>query len=77
MSRWMPGCAVFHWVSAQASPDAGGQEVNYHRDDGTFSSGLIVAALIVLAFISGYWVRDKGFIIRVQTPPVQSRANSL
>ena len=45
--------------------------MNYHRDDGTFSSGLIVAALIVLAFISGYWVRDNGFIIRVQTPPIQ------
>jgi hypothetical protein len=43
----------------------------YHRDDGTFTSGLFTAIVIAAAFICGYALRDSGFIIRVNQPQQQ------
>ena len=43
----------------------------YHRDDGTFGSGLLTAIVVAAAFICGYALRDSGFIIRINQPPPQ------
>jgi hypothetical protein len=43
----------------------------YHRDDGTFASGLFTAIVVLSAFICGYALRDSGFIIRVNHPQPQ------
>jgi hypothetical protein len=43
----------------------------YHRDDGTFASGLFTAIVVAAAFICGYALRDAGFIIRVNHPQTQ------
>jgi hypothetical protein len=45
-------------------------EVNNHRDDGTFLTGLIMAFLMILSAAGGYWVRDIGITFKVQSPPV-------
>jgi len=45
--------------------------VSHHRDDGSFSGGLIVAALLVIAFCAGYTIRDQGITLKVQAPPIQ------
>jgi len=36
------------------------------EDDGNLWQGVSVAALIVAAFIAGYWIRDLGFVIKIQ-----------
>jgi hypothetical protein len=43
----------------------------YHKDDGTFASGLFTAIVVAASFICGYALRDSGFIIRVNQPPPQ------
>jgi hypothetical protein len=45
--------------------------MNNHRDDGTFATGMIMAFLMALSAIGGYWVRDIGITFKVQSPPVQ------
>jgi len=42
-----------------------------HRDDGTFLSGVIVAALLVIAFCAGYTVRDRGITLKIQVPTIE------
>jgi len=45
--------------------------MSHHRDDGTFASGLIMAALLVISFCAGYTIRDQGITLKVQSPPIQ------
>ena len=45
--------------------------MNHHRDDGTFSGGLIMAALLVISFCAGYTVRDQGITFKVEAPTIQ------
>jgi hypothetical protein len=45
--------------------------MNNHRDDGTFATGMIMAFLMALSAIGGYWVRDIGITFKVdQVKPV-------
>ena len=47
--------------------------MNNHRDDGTFSGGLIMAALLVISFCAGYTIRDQGITLRLQTSQTQRK----
>ncbi len=39
---------------------------NNHRDDGTFATRMIVAFLMALSAVGGYWVRDIGLTFKVE-----------
>ena len=43
----------------------------HHRDDGTFSGGLIAAFAILFAFAAGYALRDSGFQLQIKQPVQQ------
>ena len=43
---------------------------NNHRDDGTFATGMIMAFLMILSAIGGYWIRDIGITFKVEQAPV-------
>ncbi|MBD1856583.1 MULTISPECIES: hypothetical protein [Leptolyngbya] len=46
---------------------------NYHRDDGSMMSGIFVFGCVLLAFISGYWVRDQGVRFKIDVPAIEQR----
>jgi hypothetical protein len=46
--------------------------MNYHKDDGSFGSGLFTAIVIIAAFICGYALRDSGFKVKVDRPPISA-----
>ena len=45
--------------------------MNYHKDDGTFLTGMIMTILMAASAIGGYYVRDIGITFKVQNPPIQ------
>jgi hypothetical protein len=40
----------------------------FHRDNGTFASGLFTGLVIVASFILGYALRHEGFILQIKHP---------
>ncbi|MCY7277260.1 MAG: hypothetical protein LH702_26900 [Phormidesmis sp. CAN_BIN44] len=48
-----------------ATPTQGEMSNNNHRDAGTFATGMIMAFLMALSAIGGYWVRDIGITFKV------------
>ncbi|MBD1857714.1 MULTISPECIES: hypothetical protein [Leptolyngbya] len=46
---------------------------NYHKDDGSMTSGIFVFGCVLLAFVAGYWVRDQGVLFKVEVPQVEHR----
>ena len=48
--------------------------MNYHKDDGTFLTGVIMTILMAASAIGGYYVRDIGITFKVQTPPIERGA---
>lgn len=51
--------------------------MNYHKDDGSFGSGLFTAIVILAAFICGYALRDSGFKVKVDHPPISAPTQRL
>ena len=47
--------------------------MSHHKDDGSFSGGLIVAALLVISFCAGYTIRDQGITLKLQTSQTQRK----
>ncbi len=45
----------------------------YHQDDGTFGDGLLAALAILAAFLTGYGMRDCGFVIHINQPAPEVR----
>jgi hypothetical protein len=45
--------------------------MNYHKDDGSFGSGIFIAVVILAAFICGYALRDSGFKVKVDRPAIE------
>jgi hypothetical protein len=54
--------------------------MNYHKDDGSFGSGLFMArcfadtarVVILAAFICGYALRDSGFKLQIDLSPISA-----
>lgn len=45
--------------------------MNYHNDDGSTFGGVLTAVMCIACFCSGYTVRDRGIIFKVQIPAIE------
>jgi hypothetical protein len=50
--------------------------MSYHKDDGTFWSGLFTAFLVILAFTCGYRLRDLNYTINLNQPTAPTEAQT-
>jgi hypothetical protein len=46
--------------------------MKHHKDNGSFESGFFTAIVILAAFICGYALRDSGFKVDDDRPPVSA-----
>jgi hypothetical protein len=49
--------------------------MNYHKDDGSFGSGVFMAVVIFAAFVCGYALRDSGFKVKVDLSEIPARGH--
>jgi hypothetical protein len=52
--------------------------MSYHRkDDGSFGSGIFTAIVILASFVCGYALRDSGFKVNVDRPPISPQSQEV